>query len=71
MFSTLWQKAMAWIKSSGFWFAVLTVIYLMAWAANALLSTKFDLGQLKDYAMWVIAKFGADSVFNSNRGEKP
>ena len=68
MLTTIWE----WLKSNlltslmGF----LAFVYVIAWALNALVGTKFDLPQLIELAKYVLAKFGVDSVFNTAMGSK-
>ena len=47
---------------------VLVLIYVIAWALNALVNTKFDLPQLIELAKYVLGKIGLDSVFNTQFG---
>lgn len=47
---------------------VLVLVYIVAWASNALFNTKFDLPQLIELAKYVLGKFGFDSIFNSPFG---
>lgn len=66
MLTKLWE----WIKANlltslmGF----LVCIYVLAWACNALLQTKFDLPQLLELAKYCLGKVGLDSVFNTAWG---
>ena len=55
--------------------AFFIITYLLAWASNALYTSKFDLGALQGMYLTVIMpmliKHGTNSVFNSERGQKP
>lgn len=55
--------------------ACFIVTYLLAWVSNALYASKFDLGALQGMYLTVIMpmllKHGTNSVFNSERGQKP
>lgn len=66
MLATIWT----WVKTNllSTMMGVLVLVYIVAWAANALVGTKFDLPQLIELAKYVLAKFGVDSVFNTAMG---
>ena len=54
----------------GFYFALFVVIWLSAWAANALLKLTFDLDKLSELGKFVMAKFITDSGLNTKWGTK-
>ena len=66
MLTSIWT----WIKANlltslmGF----LAFVYVVAWALNALVGTKFDLPQLLELAKFALGKIGIDSVFNTQFG---
>ena len=66
MIASIWT----WIKANlltslmGF----LAFVYVVAWALNALVGTKFDLPQLLELAKFALGKIGIDSVFNTQFG---
>lgn len=55
--------------------AFFIITYLLAWASNALYTSKFDLGALQGMYLTVIMpillKHGTNSVFNSEKGKMP
>ena len=66
MLATIWT----WIKTNllSTMMGVLVLVYIVAWALNALVGTKFDLPQLIELAKYVLGKVGLDSVFNTAMG---
>lgn len=55
--------------------ALFLIIYLVAWACNAIYTSKFDLGSLQTMYLTVIMpmvlKHVTDSKYNSKEGEQP
>lgn len=68
MFDNIWQWLKANLLTSLMGF--LAFVYVIAWALNALVGTKFDLPQLLELAKFALGKIGIDSVFNTQFGSK-
>ena len=66
MLATIWT----WVKTNllSTMMGVLVLVYIVAWASNALVGTKFDLPQLLSLFQYVLGKIGLDSVFNTAFG---
>jgi hypothetical protein len=61
--------------SMAFYSALFMAVYLMAWAANGIYGTRFDLDRLRDIYVWLMTQLNAthaiNSVWNSPNGQKP
>ena len=68
MLNTIWEWLKANLLTSLMGF--LAFVYVIAWALNALVGTKFDLPQLLELAKFALGKIGIDSVFNTQLGSK-
>ena len=66
MLATVWTWVKEHLLSTMMGFLV--AVYIIAWALNALVGTKFDLPQLIELAKYVLAKIGIDSTFNTAFG---
>lgn len=64
------DKLWTWVKTNllSTMMGVLVLVYIVAWALNALVNTKFDLPQLLQLFQYVLGKVGLDSVFNTAMG---
>jgi len=54
----------------GIYFAVFVIVWLVAWALNALQKTAFDLNKLEELAKYILGKYGTDSLVNTKFGTK-
>lgn len=60
------MKAYNWLKDhNGAMFAFFIVVYMVAWAANALANTHFVLKEWEDIGKYILGKYGTDSIFNT------
>lgn len=62
MFKRLWHYATA---NIGFYFALFVALWVVAWTANAVWQTKFDLAKLEEMGKFVLGKYGVDSGLNT------
>jgi hypothetical protein len=71
----IWTKVKPWLTEIVSCTAFFVAIYLVAWIANGIKGTHFDLSNLTNFYLMVIGKqqvqHGIDSIFNSSRGENP
>jgi len=62
-------------KCIGFYTAIFMIIWLSAWAMNGVQHTHFDLNQLRDSYIWLMAQLNTthaiDSIWNSPKGFNP
>jgi len=62
-------------KCIGFYTAIFMIVWLGAWAMNGLQNTHFDLNQLRDSYIWLMAQLNTthaiDSIWNSPKGTSP
>lgn len=58
----LWRYATA---NIGFYFALFILLWVVAWTANAIWQTKFDLAKLEEMGKFVLGKYGVDSTVNT------
>lgn len=47
------------------------IVWVATWFSNGLIGTKFDLNSLREFFFAIVAKYGIDSYFNTNKGEAP
>lgn len=59
------------IQNAYFLIGVFVLVFLCAWLANGLLQTKLDLNALQTFFWAIVGKFGFDSIFNSEKNQKP
>jgi hypothetical protein len=57
--------------SVAFAMGVLVFIWLCGWLANGLIGTKLDLAALRELFLFILGKFGVDSIWNSPKGAPP
>ncbi|MBP2653365.1 MAG: hypothetical protein H6Q73_934 [Firmicutes bacterium] len=50
------------------WPAAFAVIWVLAWIANSLGIGPFDLDKLREFGVFIIAKYAADSWLNTPKG---
>ena len=67
MLRRLWDYA---ISHIGFYFALFVLVWLVAWAANGLYKTGFDLNKLEELGKFILGKYGTDSFVNTKFGSK-
>ena len=62
-------------KCIGFYTALFVILWLSAWIMNGLHNTHFDLIQLRDSYIWLMAQlnttYAIDSIWNSPKGISP
>jgi len=62
-------------KCIGFYTAIFMMIWLGAWGMNGVQHTNFDLNQLRDSYIWLMAQLNTthaiDSIWNSPKGINP
>lgn len=54
------------VENKTIWFAMFVLVYAAAWAANAILETKFVLREWEDMGKYILGKYGTDSIVNTN-----
>ena len=54
------------VENKTIWFAMFVLVYAAAWAANAILETKFVLREWDDMGKYILGKYGTDSIVNTN-----
>ena len=59
------------IKDAYFLLGVFIFIWVISYFANGLIGTHLDLNSLTNFFWTLVAKFGFDSIFNSNKGDRP
>lgn len=67
MITRIWRYM---TSSIGFYFGLFVLVWLSAWAANAIYKTGFDLSKLEELGKFVMAKFVTDSGLNTKWGSK-
>lgn len=53
------------VENRTIWFAMFVLVYAAAWAANAILETKFVLREWEDMGKYILGKYGTDSLVNT------
>ena len=53
------------VENKTIWFAMFVLVYVAAWAANAILETKFVLREWEDMGKYILGKYGTDSLVNT------
>ena len=53
------------VENKTIWFAMFVIVYALAWAANAILETKFVLREWEDMGKYILGKYGTDSLVNT------
>lgn len=53
------------VENKTIWFAMFVLVYAAAWAANAILETKFVLREWEDMGKYILGKYGTDSLVNT------
>lgn len=67
MFRKIWDYL---TSNIGVYFALFVGIWLVAWCANALYKTGFDLAKLEELAKFILGKYCTDSALNTKFGGK-